>query len=253
MPSDNRDCTDHTMLRTHAFHRDDSTVPATARSVCERDTLFRDLPKATLTLVDSLRQRRMIRAGAVIFMRGDPGDSLCGVVTGRVRISTSRAGGREAVLNIIEPGETFGEIALLDGMPRTATATAIEPTELSVIKRHHFLALLRDEPMLAMHVIQLLCKRMRRTAQLMEDSAVLSMPARMSKQLLSLAALRGSATSAGVKLTLSQEELAQFLSVSRQLVNQCLQVLKRRGWILLARRSITIVNARRLEDLTRQM
>ena len=76
-------------------------------------------------------------------MRGDPGDSLCGVVTGRVRISTSRAGGKEAVLNIIEPGESFGEIALLDGMPRTATATAIEPTELSVIRRDHFLTLLR--------------------------------------------------------------------------------------------------------------
>jgi CRP-like cAMP-binding protein len=195
----------------------------------------------------------MIRAGAVIFVQGDPGDSLCGVVTGRVRISTSRAGGKEAVLNIIEPGESFGEIALLDGMPRTATATAIEPTELSVIKRDHFLALLRDEPILAMHLIELLCQRMRRTAQCMEDSALLSMPARVAKQLLSLAALSGSATSAGVKLTLSQEELAQFLSVSRQLVNQYLQVLKRQGWILLGRGSITIVNAHRLDDLTKQL
>ena len=224
-----------------------------AWNVCQRETLFRDLPKVTLTLVDSLRQRRTIRAGAVIFMRGDPGDSLCGVVTGRVRISTSRAGGREAVLNIIEPGETFGEIALLDGMPRTATATAMESTELSVIQRDDFLALLRDEPILTLQLIQLLCKRMSRTAQLMEDTALLSMPARMSKQLLSLAALSGRATSAGIKLTLSQEELAQFLSVSRQLVNRYLQVLKRRGWILLGRKSITIVNARRLDDLTRQM
>jgi CRP/FNR family transcriptional regulator, cyclic AMP receptor protein len=87
----------------------------------------------------------------------------------------------------------------------------------------------------------------------MEDSALLSMPARVAKQLLSLAALSGSATSAGVKLTLSQEELAQFLSVSRQLVNQYLQVLKRQGWILLGRGSITITNARRLDELTRQM
>jgi len=172
------------MQHTHALLRNDAF---------ERGDLFRDLPKATLAIVDSLRQRRMIRAGAVIFMRGDPGDSLCGVVNGRVRISTSRAGGKEAVLNIIEPGESFGEIALLDGMPRTATATAIEPTELSVIRRDHFLALLRDEPILAMHLIDLLCKRMRRTAQLMEDSALLSMPARVAKQLLSLAALSGSA------------------------------------------------------------
>jgi CRP/FNR family transcriptional regulator, cyclic AMP receptor protein len=253
MPTDNRDSTNLTMQHTHALLRNDSNVTATGGSAFDREDLFRDLPKATLAIVDSLRQRRMIRAGAVIFMRGDPGDSLCGVVTGRVRISTSRAGGKEAVLNIIEPGETFGEIALLDGMPRTATATAMEPTELSVIKRDHFLALLRDEPILAMHLIELLCKRMRRTAQLMEDSALLSMPARVAKQLLTLAALSGSTTSAGVKLTLSQEELAQFLSVSRQLVNQYLQALKRQGWILLGRGSITIVNARRLDDLTRQM
>jgi len=248
--TDNRDCTNPTMHRTHAFHPNDSTVPTTARRVFERENLFRDLPKATLTIVDSLRQRRMIRAGAVIFMRGDPGDSLCCVVTGRVRISTSHAGGKEAVLNIIEPGETFGEIALLDGMPRTETATAMGPTELSVMKRDHFLALLRDEPTLAMHLIQLLCKRMRRTVQLVEDSALLSIRARIAKQLLSLAELSGRATSAGVELTLSQEELAQLLSVSRQLVNQYLQVLKRRGWIQLGRRSITIVDAHRLDDST---
>ena len=74
-----------------------------------------------------------------------------------------------------------------------------------------------------------------------------------SAALLSLAALSGSSTAAGIKLSVSQEELAQFLSVSRQLVNQSLQVLKREGWILLGRRSITIVNARRLDELTRQM
>jgi CRP/FNR family transcriptional regulator, cyclic AMP receptor protein len=224
-----------------------------ALSLGEPDKIFSGLPKATLARIDSLRQRRVYTEGSVIFMRGDPGDSLCSIVTGRVRISTSRGQGKEVLLNIIEAGECFGEIALLDGMPRTATATAMARTELSVIRREHFLTLVRDESRLAMHLIQLLCKRMRRTAQALEDSALLNLPARMSKQLLSHAALNGSVTSAGTKLTLSQDELAQLLGASRQVVNQHLQVWKRRGWIMISRGSITIANAKLLESLTEEV
>ena len=124
-------------------------------------------------------------------MRGDPGDSLCGVVSGRVRISASRAGGREVFLNIMGPGDAFGEVGLMDGKPGTASATALAPTELIIIRRERFLELLRGEPTLAMHLIQLLCERVRWTAQLTEDSALLGVPARIATRLLSLARLNG--------------------------------------------------------------
>ena len=221
----------------------------TAKTVIERDSLFRGLPKAALERIAALRVRRVYQEGAVIFMRGDPGDSLCGVVTGRVRISASRPGGKEVFLNIMEPGDSFGEIALLDGMPRTATATAMAPTELAVIRRDQFLPLLRTEPQLAAHLIQMLCKRVRWTAQLMEDSALLSVPARIAKRLLSLAALQGRAAADGAKVTLSQEELAQFLSLSRQVINQYLQEWKQQGWIQSGRGSVTVCNVAALENL----
>jgi len=185
-------------------------------------------------------------------MRGDPGDSLCGVVTGRVRISASLAAGKEVFLNIMEPGDSFGEIALLDGQPRTATATAIARTELIVFPRERFLELLSTEPQLAAHLIQLLCRRVRWTAQLMEDAALLSVPARIAKRLLSLAHLHGPATSGAAKLTLSQEELAQYLSVSRQVVNQHLQMLKAKGWIRLGRGQVTICDTRSLKAFARE-
>jgi CRP/FNR family cyclic AMP-dependent transcriptional regulator len=227
-------------------------VPITAKTVVERDSLFRGLPQATLARIAALGSRRVYEKDAIVFLRGDPGDSLCGVVSGRVRISASLPTGKEVFLNIMEPGDSFGEIALLDGQPRTATATAMARTELIIFKREQFLALLSTEPQLAAHLIGLLCRRVRWTAQLMEDSALLSVPARMAKRLLSLTQLNGRPTASGIKLALSQEELAQFLGVSRQVVNQYLQVWKANGWIVSGRGHLTICSASSLEALVRE-
>jgi CRP-like cAMP-binding protein len=222
-------------------------VALTPKTVIERDSLFRGLAGALHERIAALAMRRAYAEGAIIFMRGDPGDSLCGVVRGRVRISVSRPGGKEVFLNIMTPGETFGEIALLDGEPRTATATAMVRTELFIIPREQFLHLLGSEPQLAAHLIQLLCRRVRWTAQLMEDSALLTVPARVAKRLLSLARLHGRQTASGTKLNISQDELAQFLGLSRQIVNQHLQGWKAKGWILAGRGNVTIANVLALE------
>jgi len=227
-------------------------VALTPKTVIERDSLFRGLTGAIHERIAALAMRRVYDEGAIIFMRGDPGDSLCGVVSGRVRISVSRPGGKEVFLNIMAPGETFGEIALLDGEPRTATATAIVRTELFVIPREQFLRVLVNEPQLASHLIQLLCRRVRWTAQLVEDSALLTVPARVARRLLSLARLHGHLTACGTKLSISQEELAQFLGLSRQIVNQHLQGWKAKGWILAGRGNVTIANVPVLERLARE-
>jgi len=228
-------------------------VAFTANTVIERNHLFRGLGKATLERIAALATRRHYQEGAVVFMRGDAGDCLCGVVSGRVRISASRPGGKEVFLNIMGPGEAFGEIGLLDGQPRTATATALARTELIIIPRDRFAGLLVSEPQLAMHLIQLLCERVRWTAQLMEDSALLGVPARIAKRLLSLARLHGSEAVNDTKLTLSQEELAQFLGLSRQIVNQHLQTWKHEGWIVGGRGSLTLADVRSLERVAREM
>ena len=228
-------------------------MPFTAKTVIERNRLFRGLEKAAIERVAALATRRLYEQGAVVFMRGDPGDSLCGVVSGRVRISASRPGGKEVFLNIMGPGDAFGEIALLDGQPRTATATTLARTELIIIRRDRFSGLLASEPQLALHLIQLLCARVRWTAQQMEDSALLGVPARIAKRILSLARLDGGEAANGTKLTISQEELAQFLSLSRQIVNQHLQAWKQEGWIVSGRGSVTLADVRSLEKVAREM
>jgi CRP-like cAMP-binding protein len=227
-------------------------VPLNATTIIARNSLFRALPEQTIAQVTALANRRSYKPDSVVFMRGDPGDALYGVVTGRVRISASGAGGKEVFLNIMEPGDAFGEIALLDGQPRTAAATTVAPTELLIIRREDFLSLVKREPQLAVHLIELLCKRVRWTSEQSEDSSLLNVPARLAKRLLSLASSHGRKTPTGMQLKITQEDFAQFLGLSRQIVNKYLQTWKRQSWITLGRGSVTLVNERALRELTRK-
>jgi CRP/FNR family cyclic AMP-dependent transcriptional regulator len=222
-------------------------VALSASTLLERNRLFRGLSASTIAQIGSLSVRRPCSAGAIIFSQGDPGDALYGVVTGKVRISASAPDGKEMFLNIMEPGDTFGEIALLDGNPRTATASAMAPCELLVIMRDPFLALLQREHGLAIHLLRLLCQRIRWTSGLAEDSALLALPARLARRVLSLGKLHGHPVLNGVHLAISQEEIARFLGISRQVVNQYLQIWKANGWVELGRAKMTILDEQALQ------
>jgi CRP-like cAMP-binding protein len=235
------------------LHPSGETAPLnaiTAKAVLQRNYLFRGLSDATLERVASLATRRSYKKGAVIFAQGDRGDALFGVVAGRVRISASGSAGQEVFLNIMEPGDAFGEIAVMDGLPRTAAATALDDTIVMVIKRNDFLELLEREPRVAIHLLKLLCERLRWTSELVEESAFLAGPARLAKRLLILASLHGRATGVGrLELQISQAELARFLGISRQIVNQNLSEWRRREWVDLGRSKIVIRNAEALRRL----
>lgn len=215
----------------------------TARAVLKANRLFRELPDGTLDKLAALAVRRTVRKGARIFAQGDPGDSLMGLIAGQVRISATTPSGKEVFLNIMEPGDSFGEIGVLDGDARTASATALLDSELFVIRRRDLLEAIERDPKLAAHLIALLCRRLRWTSELIEEAAFLSAHTRLARRLLRLADEHGTATPAGVMLRLSQAELAGFMSVSRQIVNQYLQDWRRRGWIELGRGRVTIRNA----------
>ena len=221
----------------------------TVRTVLERNLLFRGLSPVTLDQITRLGTRRAYERDEVIFAQSDPGDALYGVMTGRVRISASSAAVKEVFLNIMEPGDIFGEIALLDGRPRSAAASAMATSELFVVTREQFLALLAREPQLVDHLLQLLCGRLRWVSGFAEESALLSVPGRLAKRLLSLGTLHGHETRDGIELKVSQEEVARFLGLSRQIVNQYLQDWKAQRWVDLGRGRIIILNARALETV----
>src|SRR6202049_4040313 len=137
-------------------------------------SLFGLLPPAALEHLGSYMKRRTLPRGSAIFAKGDPGSGLMGVVAGSVKISVPSADGRDIVLNIMHEGEIFGEIALLDGRPRTADATAMTDCELMVIERRDFIPFLRSQPDLTIKIIETLCSRLRRTTDQVQDLTFLN-------------------------------------------------------------------------------
>jgi CRP/FNR family transcriptional regulator, cyclic AMP receptor protein len=213
--------------------------------------LFGQLPLAEIERLGSYMQRRTLPRGAAIFAKGDPGNGLMGVLAGAVKISVPSADGRDIVLNIVHAGEIFGEIALLDGRPRTADATAMTDCELMMIERRDFIPFLRSQPDLTIKIIETLCARLRRTSEQVQDLTFLDLPTRLAKALLQL--IRGGeGAAAGRKVTITQLELSQIIGQSRESTNKQLRDWARQGWIRLARGAVTVLRQDKLVELARQ-
>ncbi len=196
---------------------------------------FRDLPDGVVAQLAEFAQRRRLGDGERLFAKGDAADGLYGVLSGRVRISANASDGRELLVNLFEPGGWFGEISMFDGLPRTHAAYAVGSTELLLIPRERFLALLAARPELYPHFLRMLCRKLRRSFDWIEYEAFLPLPARLAARLLELADGYGDVTAEGVliRLHLPQEELGRMLNVSRQTISKELNALRERGGIAL--------------------
>ena len=186
--------------------------------------------------------------GDQIFAKGDPGNSMMAVLKGRVMISAPSPDGRQVVLTVMREGDVFGEIALLDGNERTADATAMISCELLVVPRRSLLALLERRPDLCIDLLIVLCERLRRTNEQVEDFAFLDLEARIAKVLLRLAqeeTPRSPASRLGLKI--SQRALGELVGGSRESVNKHLQDWKRSGIIGLENGAIVIRDPAALE------
>jgi CRP/FNR family cyclic AMP-dependent transcriptional regulator len=201
-----------------------------------------ELPaEATDELTHHAVRRRAVD-GELIHARGDAPDGLYQVVRGKVRMSAVSGGGRELVLTILEPGSWFGEISLLDGLPRTHDAHAVGDTELLMVPRDRFDALLAQRPALVQHLFRLLCQRLRLAMTALEDAALLPLPARLAKRLLG-----APVDDDGVALP--QGELARMLGTSRQSVSKILKAWERQGWVSVAYGRVALVDAAALSAL----
>lgn len=209
-------------------------------ALLRRHMLFRELPAPVIERIGSYMKSRKVARGATIFTKGDPGTGLMGVVSGSVKISVASAEGRDIVLNIIHAGEVFGEIALLDGLPRTADAIAMTDCELAVIERRDFVEFLRSHPDITLKFIEILCGRLRRTSEQVQDLTFLDLPARLAKALLRLTAeIELSARTR--RVTITQEEISQIIGRSRESTNKQLREWTKCGWIRLERGGVTIL------------
>jgi CRP-like cAMP-binding protein len=160
-----------------------------------------------------------------IFHVGEPGSSMMGVMVGTVRISLPAWKDKHLILADLPAGEFFGEMALLDGKPRSASAAALTKCELLVFERRDFLTFLERSPTVCLNIMQLLCGRVRSTDERMSEIAFFDLPARLARALLRYPAQgRGPP-----KLSLSQQELAEMVGATRENVNRCMREWQRRG------------------------
>jgi CRP-like cAMP-binding protein len=204
--------------------------------------LFRDLPPAVVEHLGSYMKTRKVEKGATIFSKGDPGTGLMGVLAGAVKVSVASADGKDIVLNVFEEGEIFGEIALLDGRPRTADAVAMSDCELAVIERREFVPFLREQPEVTLKFIEILCARLRHTTEQVQDLTFLNLPTRLAKTVLQL-----TGDGAGrKKIAITQRDLAEMIGRSRESTNKQLRAWSKRGWIRLQRGGLTVLAADKL-------
>jgi CRP-like cAMP-binding protein len=206
----------------------------------EVNPVFAGLGSEAIEAIAALCVSRHLDAEETLFLKGDEGDALYAVRRGRIRIATGNDDGRRLTLNLLGPGDVFGEIALLDGRPRTADAVATEPSELFMLYRRDFLQLLESQPKLAVRFIELLCSRLRWVSERMEESALLPLEARLAQRLVTLS------EDYGTDLDLSQEELAVFVGASRESVNRQLQAWRRQGIVEISRNRIRVLDLARL-------
>ncbi len=207
--------------------------------------IFSGLDAAGLESVGRTVRTRRFRRGEVIFHLGDPGDALFIVMSGAIKISLPSDAGDEAILATLRSGDVFGELALLDGAPRSATATSIEPTETLVLPREQFRELIAREPAVRDALLASIASELRRLTNHVEELHFLDITGRLASRLARLATDGGKHLPDGsIRLAapLTQGDLAAMIGCTRQSVNKLLGIFTDDGLIRLDRDSIVVLD-----------
>jgi CRP-like cAMP-binding protein len=241
-----------TVIRDHALREDAMVRIAFDKElVLAGHFLLRHLTRDQLRQLAATTTISSFAPRQVIFQKGDAGDGMMAVIRGRVKICTHSIDGKELVLNIINRGGLFGEIALLDGAPRSADAVSLEETDLLVLERSRFLPFLAAHPEISLQLIAVLCQRLRQTSEQLEDTMFLEAPSRLARCLLRLGETFGKTIGEGTRLEikLSQQQLGNLIGVSRESVNKHLGDWQRDGFITVASGIITLTDRQALESV----
>lgn len=229
----------------------EQTLPALLGSIW----LFSDLTDAELTELARVTQRRKLAEDAVVVRQGETDGDLYVVVDGLLRVSVHARDERQLALNLLRRGDVCGELSLLDGRARSATITAVQPSDLLVIHRADFLELVARAPAMTMRLLQSMAAHVRRLTERVEDLSALPVRTRLAKKLLELADICGTqltGNQVALPPSLSQQELADHIQATRESVNKCLTGWVREGIVYRTHSQIVINDRSRLMGVTGQ-
>jgi CRP/FNR family transcriptional regulator, cyclic AMP receptor protein len=220
---------------------------AEMRGVLQSHYVFGKLNPEQIGRLMSCTVEKSVARGTIIVAKDDPGSSLFAIRKGLVKITVPSVDGHDAVFNLMTDGDIFGEIALLDGRPRTADAVAVTDCEMFIIERRDFLPLVQEEPQIALKLIEILCARLRQTTQQAESLMFLRLPGRLAKALLRLSF--GDGATAERKIAITQKDLGNIIGMSRETTNRQLRLWEERNWVRLERGRVVILSVKALERI----
>jgi len=201
--------------------------------------LFGSVPAEDLEAIVAVSRVRVFRRGQVVATAGSPGDTVIVVVSGRLKVVVRSADGGELTLTVLQPGGVFGELAAVDGGPRSADAETLEECRLLLIPREAVQDVCARVPAAALALAKSVTATLRRLTESAADLVFLDLPRRVAKVLLS----QPRDQDGTIRLKMSQEQLAHQAAGTRQSVNAALRGFERRGWIEVHDRAVTVRQA----------
>lgn len=213
-------------------------------SLLSGSSLFCELNPQELEELALHAEWRSVPARQVVLQQGSRSQEMYAVLRGRLKVIRETGDGREATLGLLEPGEVFGELAMLDGEPRTATVETLEPCELLVLRRETVVGFLENHPKVMRQLILMLCQRLRSTDELVQDTVFLPLPQRLGKTLKNLATQHGADGLIDLKFT--QQEIGNLVGASRESINKQLNAWENEGWLEMEAGHIRLVSPEKL-------
>jgi CRP/FNR family cyclic AMP-dependent transcriptional regulator len=222
-----------------------------ARWLLGNCVLFAGLSREERAAIAAHARIRTLEAGETVFSIGSPGDQMMAVLSGAIRISVPSSQGKELVLAIIQSGDVFGELSVLDGKERSADAVAESASALAILDRRDILTFFERNPSALLKLVEVLCERLRRTDQILADVALLQLPARLAR-----AVLRTTRPDAAhprtEKIKFSQQQLANMVGGTRERVNKLLRQWHSKGIVDVSQGSISVLDRSALESIADQ-
>lgn len=217
------------------------------KQVIAHAPLFQGLPDLQYEELARIARLRNYKKGDVIFSEGDEGTGFFTVVSGRIKIFKLSAEGKEQIFHFFESGEVFGEVAVFTGRGYPANAEADEKSSLLFFPRADFVALIKDDPSLALNMLAVMSRRLHQFTELVENLSLKEVPSRLAAHLLYLSNLQGG--SADLDLRISKGQLASLLGTIPETLSRILQKMTRQELIQTEKSSIRIMNRRALEEI----
>ena len=210
--------------------------------VCE---IFSALDALDQERLASLLKPRLFNKDKIIFLKGDPGIGLYLIRSGRVKICVVDQNGVELIFTFLSKGDILGDMAILDGRPRSATAITVENTDTHYLERAVFLDFLKTSPQAGIGIISMLCLRLRRLSTQLEEISFLDVSGRLARNLVEMTrndTAEELNRAPSLTCSMSQEELATIVGASRVMVNKVLNSFVDLGLISIARKKLTVLN-----------